>query len=177
LEVDSTGGEPQAAEEIYQKIKLIEKPVIASIRADGTSSAYWAASSADYIFALNTSNIGSIGITMSYTDNAKKNEKEGITHNELNTGKYKGVGDENKALTGSDKSFILSFIGNIYETFIGDVASGRSLDVDVIRELADGRFWTGKQALELKLIDQIGTEDDVVDYIEELIGVDADICE
>lgn len=177
LEVDSIGGEPQAAEEIYEKIKRIEKPVISFIRADGVSAAYWAAASSDYIFALNTSNVGSIGVTMSYTDNVKKNEKDGVSYNEINTGKFKDISDENKLLSAEDRGVLNEYLQSLYDEFVEDVSEGRGIDLNEVRKLADGRFWTGKQALELKLVDQLGTEDDVIKYIEELISEKADVCE
>ena len=104
LEVDSGGGSPVAGEEIANAIKASKKPVVAFIRDVGASSAYWAISSADRIFASANSDVGSIGVTMSYLSKVEKNKKEGLSYIEINSGKFK---EKSNSLFVSDNVYIL----------------------------------------------------------------------
>ena len=96
-----------AAEEVVNALKNATKPTIALIREGGVSAAYYAASGADIIFASENSDVGSIGITMSYMDNTKKNQAEGLTYNQLSIGKYKDSGDPDKPLTAEEKELFM----------------------------------------------------------------------
>jgi signal peptide peptidase SppA len=103
LEFDSYGGSPVAAEEVANALKRAKKPTVAFVRSAATSAAYWAASGADIIFASSLSDVGSIGVTMSYLDNTQKNNKEGLTFNSLSTGKFKDYGSPDKPLSEEEK--------------------------------------------------------------------------
>ncbi|MCX6789173.1 MAG: S49 family peptidase, partial [Candidatus Gribaldobacteria bacterium] len=107
IEVDSGGGSPVAGEEIANAVKNSEKPVIAFIRERGASAAYWAISGADKIFASENSDVGSIGITMSYLNNVEWNKKEGYTYEQLSIGKYKDSGIPDKPLTSEEKAIFV----------------------------------------------------------------------
>ncbi|MFZ2970004.1 MAG: S49 family peptidase [Minisyncoccia bacterium] len=91
LEINSFGGGPVAAEEVANALKRATKPTVALIRGMGVSAAYWSAIGADVIIASANSDVGSIGITSSYLDNTEKNEKEGLTFNQISTGKFKDM--------------------------------------------------------------------------------------
>jgi ClpP class serine protease len=114
VEVDSGGGSPVAGEEIANAIKASKKPVVAVIRATGASSAYWAISSADRIFASANSDVGSIGITSSYISNVEKNNKEGLFYEQLTSGVYKDLGIPDKPLTNNPSLLFFSTL-LIYE--------------------------------------------------------------
>lgn len=176
IEVDSYGGSPAAAEEINVAVKNSKKPVIAYIRSAGLSAAYWGISGADYIFALPVSDVGSIGATMSYVDNVEQNISEGLNYNELNTGKYKDTGDPDKVLTSEEKQLLMRDLNILKDLFVKTVSENRGIELAQVENLADGSSLVGQMALDEKLIDQIGSYDDVKEYIKKMIGEDVEVC-
>lgn len=176
LEVDSYGGLPVAGEEVAQALKKAQKPTVALIRSSGTSAAYWAATGADVIFASKNSDVGGIGVTMSYLDNVEQNKNEGLNYNSLSAGKYKDYGDPDRQLTAEEKKLLQRDLNIIHQNFISDVATNRNLDVKTVAKLADGSTMLGEMALDNKLIDKIGGFNEVIDYIKELTGVQPEIC-
>ncbi len=178
VEIDSGGGDPVAAEEIAQVIKNSSKPVIVYIRGVGASAAYWAATGASRIFAMPSSQVGSIAVNSSYLDESKYNEKSGYTFNDLATGKFKNTMSNEKPLTAEEKTLIMKDINITHEEFVKTVAKNRKLDINKVRELANGWAYTGVEALQLGLIDELGSFDDVNNYIEKstLKGEELEIC-
>jgi signal peptide peptidase SppA len=161
LEIDSSGGSPAAAQEIAAATKALGKPSIAWVRESADSAAYWIASAADTIIASESSDVGSIGVTMSYTDNAKKNATDGVTYNQLTTGKYKDTGTPDRALTADERSLIQRDLNITLQNFIKAVATNRHLSVEKVTALADGSSMLGAMALHNGLIDQLGTKQEV----------------
>jgi len=176
IEVDSVGGYPVAGEEIANTIKSISKPVIAFIRQSGTSAAYWSIITADKIFASKNSDVGSIGVTISYLENVAKNEKDGLRYVQLSAGKYKDAGSPDKPLTEEEKTLIVRDLKIIHENFIQDIAASRNIPIEKVRSVADGSSVLGEKAKELGLIDEIGGYLEVKKYIEEKIGETPDVC-
>jgi signal peptide peptidase SppA len=178
LEVDSTGGDPVAAEEIERVLKISSKPVIAYIRRDGDSAAYWSATAAERIFASPSSAVGSIGVTSSYLDNVKANQKNGYTFNDLATGKFKNTMNGNKPLTAEEKALIMKDLNETYDLFIKTVAENRKLDVNKVKAIANGWAYTGTEALSMGLIDELGGLDEVNAYLKNnvLNGAEANVC-
>lgn len=176
LEIDSYGGSPVAAEEISSAVKHASKPVVVLVRAGATSAAYWAASAADMIFALAISDVGGIGVTFSYLDKAKQNEKEGLTYNSLSTGIFKDYGDPDKPLTLQEKELIMRDLNLTHDYFINSIADNRQLEPEKVRALADGSSLPGTLALKAGLIDRLGGYDDVQKYLSELLTEEAEIC-
>jgi protease-4 len=176
LEVDSSGGSPIGGQEIDIAVKNSEKPVVALIREIGASAAYLAISSADKIFASKYSDVGSIGVTMSYLNNVEKNRKEGYTYEQVSVGKYKDAGSPDKALTSEEKALFLRDTKIIYENFIKAVSENREIPLDEVRSFADGSSVLGEKAKELGLIDEVGGINEVEAYIEETIGENSEIC-
>lgn len=176
IEVDSGGGLPVAGEEIANAIKNSEIPVVAVIRQTGASASYWAISSADKIFASKNSDIGGIGVTMSYLNSVEKNQKDGYTYEQLSVGKYKDAGDPDKALTADEKSVLLRDVKIVYNNFIDAVSKNRNLPVEEVKKIADGSTVLGEKAKSLGLIDEIGGMYEAEAYLEKLIGEKPDIC-
>lgn len=176
LEIDSYGGSAVAAEEVAKALKRAKKPTVAFVRSAATSAAYWAASGADIIFASALSDIGSIGVTMSYLDNTQKNNKEGLTFNSLSTGKFKDYGSPDKPLTEEEKRLIMRDLEITHNIFIKAVSENRNLPIEKVRLLADGSSMPGEMALENGLIDRIGDYYDAQTYLNESIGEKAEIC-
>lgn len=176
LEIDSGGGSPVGAEEIAVALKILGKPSIAWVRGSAYSAAYLVASAADTIIASNSSDIGSIGVTMSYVDNAKQNIKDGLTYNQLTTGKYKDTGTPDRALTADERSLIQRDLDIILDNFIQAVATNRNLSVTKVTALADGSTMLGRMALRNGLIDQLGTQEEVWQKLETVINEKPDVC-
>lgn len=177
LEIDSYGGYPVASYEINQALhQEITKPVIAMVRSAATSGAYLAAVGADTIFASPYSDIGGIGVTMSYVDYAKQNMKEGLTYNSLTTGKYKDYGNPDKPLTDEEKALMMRDINIINYGIIQTIATDRDLDINKVRALADGSSMPGQMAKDNGLIDEIGGITEVEKYLKDKIGEDVMTC-
>ncbi|MFA5128014.1 MAG: signal peptide peptidase SppA [Patescibacteria group bacterium] len=176
VEIDSYGGSPVAGEEIARALKEAMKPTVALLRDAGASAAYMAATGADRIFASKNSDVGSIGATMSYLDNAGQNTANGLSYNQLSSGKFKDTGSSDKKLTAEEKSLLMRDVNITYENFIDLVAANRNMDETKVRSLADGSTMMGEMALENGLIDQIGDQYDVEKYLRELIGENTNIC-
>lgn len=172
VEVDSAGGLPVAGEEVANMIKEMEKPVVAVIRQQGLSAAYWAISSADRIFASRNSDVGSIGVTSSYSENILTDKR----YVELSSGKFKDAGDPDRRLTEEEKNIFLRDVKIVHENFIQDVASNRAIPIESVRVFADGSSVLGERAKSLGLIDSIGGYFEAEKYIEEEIGEKAEVC-
>lgn len=177
LEIDSYGGGPVAGEEVAKALKNFDKPSIAMIHEAGLSAAYYAATGADQIFASRISDVGSIGITMSYIDYSQQNELNGIVYNQLSSGKFKDAGDYDKPLTDEEREIFMRDILKIHDIFVEDVALNRNLPIENVKAISDGSSMLGEDALEQGLIDQIGGRQEVKAYLENLIGEDIQICE
>lgn len=175
-EINSSGGSPAAGMEMMTAFKNSKKPVIALIRDAGLSSAYWAATGAQTIFASAVSDVGSIGVTASYLENVDKNKKEGLNYVDLSVGKYKDTFNPNRALSDDEKKLIMRDINLIHEYFIKSVATNRNLDVSKVRKLADGSTMMGEAALKNGLIDKIGNIYDVRKYLAEQLKEEINIC-
>lgn len=176
VEVDSRGGYAVAAEEIVNAIDRADKPVVALIRESGLSAGYWSIVSADKIFASASSDVGSIGVTMSYLDYTNQNRQDGIQYIKLSSGKFKDTGDPDKPLSNEERELLMRDVGILHENFIKSVAKGRNLDIKVVRPLADGSSMLGEMALANGLIDNIGGFYEVENYIAEIIDEKVDIC-
>lgn len=166
IEVDSGGGDPVAGEEINSAIKKSTKPVIAYIRSMGASAAYWAISGADKIYSMKTSSVGSIGVNYSYVDFSKSGEEDGATFNELSSAKFKNIMSPFKELTEEEKELIMDDLQKTHNLFVESVAENRGLELEKVKEIADGWAYNGPDSLEFGLIDNIGGMDEVKEYLK-----------
>src|SRR5680860_32103 len=176
LEVDSRGGYPVAAEEVANALSKAKKPTVVLIREYGLSAAYYASTGADMIFASQNSAVGSIGVTMSYIDYAKENKEDGLTYNQLSSGKFKDIGDYDKPLTPEEKELLMRDVNLLHKIFVKTVAENRHIDIEKITQLADGSDMLGQMALENNLIDKIGGRYEVEQYLKETVGDDIVLC-
>jgi len=176
LEIDSYGGLPVAGEEVANALKRTKLPTVALIRGAGLSASYWAGTGADMIIASENSDVGSIGITMSYLDSARLNQSEGLTYNQVSFGKYKDAGDPDKTLTYEEKQYLMRDVNILAENFIKAVSENRGLDIGIVRALADGSSMLGAMALENGLIDKIGDLETAKEHIEKEIGEPVEVC-
>lgn len=176
LVVDSSGGDGVAGQEISNALKSVTKPNVAIIRSIGASSAYWASTGAQRIFASNISDVGSIGVTASYLDESQKNEDEGLKYIELNSAKYKDLGDPSRVISKEERDIIISDLEKIHNIFVREVAENRNLEILDVQKIANGLTFVGVDAIELGLIDEIGDIRSGIKYIENLIGEEVNVC-
>lgn len=172
--IDSQGGDGE--EEVTRAIQETHKPTVALIRSQGLSSAYWIASATGRIFALPVSEVGAIGVTGSYTDNARKNENDGLTFNQLSVGKFKDAGNPDKPLTADEKQMFMSGIQDVYGIFINEVSQNRHLPIEQVQAIADGSAILGDSALKKGLIDEIGSFADVDRYLSKILKRKVRMC-
>lgn len=170
LEINSPGGYVVATEEISRAVEACDKPVVAWIREQGASGAYWIASSADLIVAERAAVTGSIGVSSSYLQFEGLMNKYGITYERLVTGDYKDIGSPYKELSDGERAVLQSKIDRINSMFIGHVARTRGMDEMEVRSLATGEIFIGVEALENGLIDEIGGKQDAFNAAKELSG-------
>jgi protease-4 len=168
--VNSPGGDAQASEEIRREVELagIDKPFIVSMGNLAASGGYWISTNADYIFAQPTTITGSIGV-FGIIPNFKElfNNKLGITFDEVMTNQNADFIDVMKPMSEFQKAKIDEQIVKIYEDFTNLVATTRKLDVAYVNDVGRGRVWLGIDALELKLVDQMGGIEDAIAYAAE----------
>ena len=174
--IDSSGGDGVAGEEIANALRSLTKPNIAVIRTMAASAAYWAATGADKIYASKMSDVGGIGITSSYLNQSLKDAKEGYKYVELTSAKYKDLGDPSRPLTTEERTIILADLEKMHDVFVKEVAQNRNLKVEDVVKIANGLTFVGLDALNYRLIDEIGDIVSATKYIEDQIGEKADIC-
>lgn len=176
LDITSWGGSFAPAKELADFIAQMKTPVIVSIREAGLSGGYYIASQADQVFASPFSDIGSIGVTMSYLDESRLNEREGYTWNSLSTGKFKDAGSTEKPLTPQERALFERDLAILHDTFVADVARGRNLPLETVRSLADGSSVLAERAVELGLIDGVKHQWDVIKDIQEKYNLGDNVC-
>lgn len=168
LDIDSPGGTVYEADEAY--LKLLEykeqKPVFAYFESLAASGGYYIGCAADYIMANRNSLTGSIGvISGSFTDLTGLFEKVGVKSETIHSGKNKLMGNYNEPVTEEQRAIMQSIADECYEQFTGIVAESRGLSLSKVKELADGRIYTARQAKQNGLIDDVGSLQDLVDYM------------
>ncbi len=177
LRVNSPGGSALASDVIWHEISLARKvkPVVVSMGDVAASGGYYIACNADAVFANETTITGSIGV-FSIVPNFESflKNKLGITTDRVRTAPYADMGAGDRPLTAMEKKFFQASTDSIYQTFKSRVADGRKKDIVYIDSIAQGRVWTGKRALEIGLVDKIGTLQDAVKHAAKLAGIEDD---
>lgn len=172
LEINSPGGTPVASERIAERLRASSLPIIGQIGDMGASGGYMVAAATDYLLASAMSDVGSIGVTMSYLEETEKNEEEGLTYVELSTGKFKDAGSPYKPLTEEERALFERDLEIVHDHFVDLVARYRDLPVEQVAALADGSTMTGQRAVENGLIDAIGGREEARLSFSELLGID-----
>jgi len=175
LNIDSPGGGVAVSQEIYAEIKRLrekkDKTVVAYLSSTGASGAYYIACAANKIVANPGTIVGSIGVIAEWVNYADLLEWVKLKSIVFKTGEFKDTGSGTRALTENEKKYFQGLIDDMYVQFVEAVASGRKLDLQEVRSLADGRVFTGRDAKSRKLIDEIGNFQDAVDLTAKLAGI------
>lgn len=176
LEINSPGGTVVASKEVVDKVKSLQKPVVAWIREIGTSGAYWVASASDVIVADELSLTGSIGVISSYLEFSELFDKYGITYEGLKTGKYKDIGSPFKQLTEEERTLLSKKMHYVHDYFVADVSKNRNLPESDVQQLATGIYYLGAEAYELGLVDYLGGKELALNITKQLANItDAEI--
>jgi protease-4 len=171
IRVNSGGGSAAASQEIFEELKKIKKPVVVSVGDICASGAYYISCAADKIVANRSSSIGSIGVIMQITNLEELYKKLGITYTTIKAGKYKDAGSPDRPLTDEEQGLLQEQTFKVYDQFINDVAQSRNIPVEKVKEIATGWVYLGTEALDLGLIDKIGTYKDAERLAAELAGI------
>ena len=175
VRINSGGGSPAAAQEIYQAIRQVRannKPVVASMGDVAASAAYYIASAADKVVANPSTLTGSIGAIMEVFIVEDLMKRFGVEAETIVSGPYKDAGSPYRPLSPEERAHFQELVNDVLDQFISDVARGRGMDVETVRALADGRVFSGRQALALGLVDHLGGLEDAVAIAAELAGID-----
>ncbi len=175
IHVNSPGGGVAASEEIYREVKRLrddkKKHIVSSIETVGASGAYYVSSATNKIFADNGSVVGSIGVIMEWVNYGDLMRWAKLKPEVLTVGAFKDTGDPTREMTPAERAYMQSLIDNMYGQFVQAVADGRHAKFDDIKSIADGRVWTGKEALGLHLIDQVGDFQEAVADTAKSVGI------
>lgn len=177
LYINTPGGGVCESDELYLKIKEYQdqtsRPVYAYLWSQATSGGYYIAAPADKISANRNCWTGSIGVTLgNIFDVSELLEKYGIEVTTVTSGDNKAMGDITSPLTEEQREIFQSLVDEAHDQFVAIVADGRKLDESYVRKIADGRIYTAKQALDLKLIDGIvNTYDDAINEMKQEFGL------
>jgi protease-4 len=175
LNIDSPGGGVAVSQEIYAELKRLrekkDKTIVAYLSSTGASGAYYVACAANKIVANPGTIVGSIGVIAEWVSYAELLEWAKLKDIVFKTGEFKDTGSPTRPLTENERKYFQGLIDDMYVQFLEAVSSGRKLDLQEVRSMADGRVFTGRDAKERKLIDEIGNFQDAVDLTAKLSGI------
>ena len=174
LRINSPGGGVAASQEIYQAVKRVtqnDKPIVVSMGSVAASGAYYAALGAAPIMANPGTTTGSIGVIAEIPNISKLLDKLGISFTVIKSGKFKDTGSPYRTMTQSERSYLQKWIDDAFNQFVDAVSMERGLPRKEILKLADGRVYTGLQALKAGLVDTLGTFQDAVRLAADMAGI------
>ncbi len=175
IRLDSPGGGVAASQEIYESVKKLrdqgKKPVVASMGGVAASGAYYVACAADSIVANAGTLTGSIGVIMTFPNTEDLFRKVGIRFETIKTGKYKDIGTMWRPMTDDEKKLLQDVLSNVYDQFIDTIVEGRALAREDVLPYADGRIFSGDQAVEYGFVDRLGDLDDSIRLAGEMAGI------
>jgi len=174
LRIDSPGGGVVPSQEIFNAVKHAKKEgkkVVVSMGSVAASGGYYIAAAADKIVANPGTLTGSIGVKMEFANVEKLLDKIGVKGMVVKAGQYKDIGSPFREMTEPEKKLLQDVIDDVHDQFIEAVSEGRGIPKADVTAIADGRIFTGRQALSLKLVDQLGDLEDTIKLAGELAGI------
>jgi protease-4 len=165
---DSPGGTAVAGEELYLQLQKVakNKPVVGVMRTLCASACYMASLGTDYVVARESTLTGSIGVLLQSVEVSRLVDKLGITPITITSGAMKDVPSMTEPFTPEQRKIVAETVTDVYNQFVAKIVAHRKMDVAHVRQLADGRVYTGAQALKLNLIDGIGGQDEALAWLE-----------
>lgn len=178
LRIDSPGGGVVPSQEIYDAVQRVRskhnKAVIASMGTVAASGGYYIAAATDRILANPGTLTGSIGVIMETANVEGLLKKIGVEGVVIKSGKFKDVGSPLRKMSDEEQALLQLVMDDVHRQFIDAVAEGRSLEVGAVQALADGRIFTGRQAKEAKLVDELGNLEDAIQLAADLAGIEGE---
>lgn len=177
LRINSPGGTVGAVQEIHAELlrcKAKGKKVVASLGDVAASGGYYLASAADRVVADPGTITGSIGVLLTFGNLQGLFQKIGVQLEVIKSGPFKDIGSPARPLTAEERHLLQSSIDDAYRQFVEAVATGRKMSVAKVRDLADGRIFTGRQAREAGLVDELGNQEEALQAAIQLAGLPAD---
>ncbi len=173
LRINSPGGSVGPSQEIYREILKAreKKKVIASMASVGASGGYYVACASDLIVANPGTITGSIGVVMEFSNVEELLKKIGLRSYVIKSGKHKDIGSPLREMTPNEKSILQGVIDSVHSQFVRAVAESRNMEETKVREIADGRIFSGEQAMELGLVDRLGGLQDAIEIAAEMVGI------
>jgi protease-4 len=180
LYVNSPGGGVYESAEIHDKLKEIKKagkPIYVSMGSMAASGGYYISTPADRIFASNETFTGSLGVIMENINYQELANEYGVKFNTFKSGKYKDIMSPTREMTEGEREIIQNLVDESYEQFVDVIAEGRDMPEDKVYDLADGRIYSGKQAVENGLVDEIGFREDALKALKKELGGNPQVIE
>jgi protease-4 len=181
LRIDSPGGTVGDSQEIYDALKRLQDQkdvkVIASFGNISASGGVYIGVGAKHIMANPGTITGSIGVILRGNNLERLLDKIGVSFKVVKSGPYKDILAFDRQLTHEEETILQELIDVTYQQFVTTVAESRNLDVEKVKTFADGRIFSGQQALELGVVDRLGTEEDARRWAAELVGLDPEKTE
>lgn len=176
LRVDSPGGGVGPSQEIYQEVRrtVPVKPVVVSMGSVAASGGYYVSAPASFILANPGTITGSIGVIMEFPRYEELMDKIGIARSVIKSGPYKDIGSYDRPMRPEEEELLQGMISNVHGQFVAAIASGRKMEESAVRAIADGRIFSGQQAKEAGLVDQLGGFRDAVAKAGSLAGIEGD---
>ncbi len=174
LHINSPGGSVVASDRIYHMLLDLDKPVVIWMGEMAASGGYYIACGGDYVFAHPHTLTGSIGVISQFLNVEELMEKVGVDAVVITSGPSKDVGSPFREMTEEEQALWESIIDETYEGFVQVVAQARDLPLAEVQALADGRIYTGQQALALDLVDELGVLDDAIAKAAALGGIEGE---
>lgn len=174
LRVDSPGGGVVASDEIHHALAQVNKPIVVTMGSLAASGGYYISAPADYIYATPHTLTGSIGVISTFVSADDLLEEYGVDVVVLTTGEYKDTGSLYRDMTESDIAYWQGILDETYDGFVNIVVEGRGISEQDVLALADGRVFTGTEAVELGLVDEIGYFEDAIARAADLGGIEGD---
>ncbi len=178
IRIDSPGGGVVPSQEIYNAVKRVRskhnKAVIASMGSVAASGGYYIAAATDRIVANPGTLTGSIGVIMETANVEGLLQKIGVEGVVIKSGKYKDVGSPLRKMSTEERGLLQGVMDDVHKQFIEAVAEGRSLELRAAQALADGRIFTGRQAKEAKLVDELGDLEEAIQLAAEVVGIEGE---
>jgi protease-4 len=178
IRIDSPGGGVVPSQEIYNAVKQVRskhnKAVIASMGSVAASGGYYIAAATDRIVANPGTLTGSIGVIMETANVEGLLQKIGVEGVVIKSGKFKDVGSPLRKMSADERGLLQGVMDDVHKQFIEAVAEGRSLELRAAQALADGRIFTGRQAKEAKLVDELGDLEDAIQLAAEVVGIEGE---
>jgi protease-4 len=177
VRVDSPGGGVVASSELHKALVDLResgKRVVISMGSTAASGGYYIATAGERIYANADTLTGSLGVIISLLNYGEAFENLGLRQLVFKSGEFKDIGLPTRELTPEERDILQSIVDQAYEGFVDVIVEGRNLPREQVLELADGRIYTGEQALELDLVDELGGEDQAFTAAKELAALDED---